>query len=193
MQRANDKHKSVGVEVVDDETLHAYQELRDVAMEEVEDVHAHDSDGFDDEMENYNFADTENVGERGGGAQNTHEALGELLMPQARSQTPKNSPPHSIFVLDYEIAITYAPNLAFLHPHLHLMHLMWQRILYTTNIRKTRFWRLLRQCLNIFDLNMPLSLPPARQVVGGPLSRLSTTLEGTRSTHGNMKDKKPRT
>lgn len=71
MQRANDKHKSVGVEVVDDETLHAYQELRDVAMEEVEDVHAHDSDGFDDEMENYNFADTENVGERGGGSKHS--------------------------------------------------------------------------------------------------------------------------
>lgn len=41
-------------------------------MEEVEDMQAHDPNGFDDEMEIYNTTNTENVVERG--LSNTHKA-----------------------------------------------------------------------------------------------------------------------
>ena len=53
------------MEVVEDETPYAQQKLKDVAMEEVEDMHAHDYDEFDDDMEICNFFDTKIMGGRG--------------------------------------------------------------------------------------------------------------------------------
>jgi hypothetical protein len=48
-QRVNDEHKSVIMEIVED----VQQKLKDVAMEEVEDMHAQDSNKYDDEMKIY--------------------------------------------------------------------------------------------------------------------------------------------
>ena len=54
------------MEVVEDEMPHVQQILKDVAMEEVEDIQTYDFDRSDDEMEIYNLADIENMGRRGG-------------------------------------------------------------------------------------------------------------------------------
>ena len=45
---------------------HAQQKLKNVAMKEVENVHAHNSDEFDDEMDVGNLVDIKIVRERGG-------------------------------------------------------------------------------------------------------------------------------
>ena len=78
------------MEVVEDETPHVQHKLKDVAIEEVEGVHAHGGDKFDIKTEICNLDDTKIVKERrggGGGYRNTHEVLGELLMrPQYGSQ-----------------------------------------------------------------------------------------------------------
>ena len=55
------------MEVVEVETPHAQQKLKDVAMEEVEDMQAHDSNEFDNEMKICNLDDIEIVEEGGGG------------------------------------------------------------------------------------------------------------------------------
>ena len=76
------------MEVVEDETPHVQHKLKDVAIEEVEGVHAHGGDKFDIKMEICNLDDTKIVEEgRGGGeGSNTHEVLGELMRPQYGSQ-----------------------------------------------------------------------------------------------------------
>ena len=54
------------MEIVEDDTPHAQNKLKDVASEEVEDMHAHDTNGFDDDMEICNLDDIEFMEERGG-------------------------------------------------------------------------------------------------------------------------------
>lgn len=54
---------------------HMQWKLKDVGMEDIENMHAHNFDGFNDEMKIYNLADTKYVGERRG-TSNTHEASG---------------------------------------------------------------------------------------------------------------------
>lgn len=55
------------MEVVEDETPHVQHKLKDVAIEEVEGVHAHGGDKFDIKMEICNLDDTKIVKERRGG------------------------------------------------------------------------------------------------------------------------------
>lgn len=61
---ANGKQKLVEMEAIEDETPHVQQKLKDIGVEQREDVQAHDSNEFDDEMEICNVVDIEIVGER---------------------------------------------------------------------------------------------------------------------------------
>lgn len=67
-------------------------------------------------MEVCNRVNTKIVERRGGGCSNTHKALGWLLVLRVGSQTYGHSPPHSTFVLVYEVAVALAPDLAFSMP-----------------------------------------------------------------------------
>lgn len=50
--------RRVAMEVVEDETPHAQHKLKDVAMKEVEDVHAQGDDEYDFQMEIFILKDT---------------------------------------------------------------------------------------------------------------------------------------
>lgn len=51
------------MKVVEVETPLAHQKLKDVSMKVVEDMHAQNSDGFDDEMKICNLANAKNARE----------------------------------------------------------------------------------------------------------------------------------
>lgn len=113
-QGANDKQKSIAMEVVEDEMPHVQQKLNDVAMEEDRAQDFNELWWWDGDLQSCWYRDCE-----GEGGSNTHEASG--------SQTSSHPPPHSTYVPTYEAAFAPTPNLAFSIPHLHLnlMHLMW--------------------------------------------------------------------
>lgn len=165
------------------------RKLKDVTMEEVEDVEAQDFNKFGDEMEFCNHDHTESVG-RGGQT---------LMRHLESSQCPKLY--YKLLVIFHFIWLLFLPmklhistpihDLAFCMPHLHLIHIMWHNILCVVNMKKMSFWRLLHQCLILFSVSIrPLIMCPSSG--WGSFPKVSSTLEGmsTRSTHGNMKDKK---
>lgn len=74
------------MEVVEVETPHAQQKLKVVAMEEVEDMRAHDSSEFDNEMKICNLDNIEIVEEGGGikylrGIKRAPDALSWITYP----------------------------------------------------------------------------------------------------------------
>lgn len=111
-----------------DEMPHMQQCLKDVALEEVEDVHAHDYDENDNEMEICNLVDTKIVKESGremGEGGGCTQGIGELLVPKLDHKPLVILHLTQLLFMPMKLERHLLPVLAFSTPHLHLMHLMW--------------------------------------------------------------------
>ena len=146
-----------------DEMPHMQQCLKDVALEEVEDVHAYDYDENDNEMEICNLVDTKIVKEsgremgEGGGVHSRHWGAPGA---QVGSQTPCHSSPHSTSVHAYEVGATLAPRPCIFYspPPPHAPNVVEE--VYHRKYEEDEFLGFLDQCMNLFNLSItppPLS------------------------------------